>query len=500
MMDNNNNNHLDQNIHKDDDDDDYDKYAFPCNVVDLELPYPPMDASPMYITTATTTTNTGDAIDGKDDDGNEISKDTPPPVLYKVPTRFNYVTSNTTKVIMQRDVHGNDYSTTASNTNNDDDDGSTNGIGWFTNHRTIYVENGRINRYMLHTNGFELIPLLQNDDDNVSLRSSFPDPTTTISLTDIDFTNRNDVLQGYYPYCQQLLQQVLLERYGDQVQVWAFDHNVRIQPLTSSPPQQGEEVVETEPSTSQQDGTATSTKTTTVIQKPIGLVHGDYTTISAPRRLQLLSEPPKINDVYYEQFQMLSNSNNDEDNNTLDDRSDNKVQQNSLLDPNLVQECLSSSSSSSPPGDNTTSPRRRYAFINVWKNIDPHHPVMALPLGCVDATTVSMDDDLRTLELHYTDRIGENYLVCRPPISESPQHERREHHWVYYPQMTHNEVLLIKQWDSAGTDITSTNKNHKEEEYISTMAIHSAFIDPTTPPNNTIRRQSIEVRCVAIWV
>jgi hypothetical protein len=297
----------------------------------------------------------------------------------------------------------------------------------------------------------------------------------------------------YYKIIIPIVQQVLSERYGDQVQVWAFDHNVRIQPLTSSPPQQQEgeeEEEETEPSTSPKDGTATSTTTTTVIQKPIGLVHGDYTTISAPRRLQLLSEPPKINDVYYEQFQ-----------NSIDNND--KMSQKSLLDPNLVQECLSTS----PTNDDTTSPRRRrrYALINVWKNIDPHHPVMALPLGCVDAKTVSMAEDVRTLELHYTDRIGENYLACRPPpvevvVSEPhPPQKRREHQWVYYPQMTHKEVLLIKQWDSAGTDITSTGTNDSGE-YISTMALHSAFIDPTTPPNNTIRRQSIEVRCVAIWI
>ena len=74
--------------------------------------------------------------------------------------------------------------------------------------------------------------------------------------------------------------------------------------------------------------------------------------------------------------------------------------------------------------------------------------------------------------------------------------------------MTQDEVLLIKQWDSAGTDITKDairgcgghDENGVDADYISTMALHSAFIDPTTPTNNTIHRQSIEVRCVAIWV
>jgi hypothetical protein len=341
------------------------------------------------------------------------------------------------------------------------------------------------------------------------------------NINNIDFTNRNEVLEQYYPFCQELLQQILLQQYGDNVQVWAFDHNVRRQSLSSSS--------SSTTTTSTKEGEAVTDiintiNPTTVIQKPIGLVHGDYTTISAPRRLELLSQPPKINDVHYEQFQkelLMSSSSSSSDSNHPPPRT-------SLLDPKLVQECLRSNDDpSTTVVDNdkknhtVTSPRRgggdgsgtrRYALINVWKNIDTHHPVMALPLACVDATTVSMEQDVRTLELHYTDRIGENYLACRPPPS-SPQ-RRREHQWVYYPHMTHEEVLLIKQWDSAGTEInheqhiTTGDTNPKNDdddiddnnEYIATMALHSAFIDPTTPLNNTIPRQSIEVRCVAIWV
>ncbi len=437
------------------------KHAFRCSVVDLELPEPPMDVAPIDMTAAAT-------------DSKTIS-----PPLDHVPARFNYVTARTTKISIGRDVNGNDFPKTDSiNAANDDvkcDDDNSNGIGWFTNHRTIHVKNGRVDtdhhRYTLHTNGFELIslPTLQLTPPN-TVPDSTISTTGTKTISDIDYTNRNDVLQLYYPYCQEFLRQALLQQYGDQVQVWAFDHNVRKQQL-----QNDSDTVapnNTNSTTNASTTTTTTTTTSTVIQKPIGMVHGDYTTLSAPRRLQLLGEPPKINDIFHEQFKNQSNGTSP---------------RTSLLDPTLIQECLPSS------GTDTPKQRRRYAFINIWKNIDPHHPVMALPLGCVDATTVSMVDDLRTLELHYTDRIGENYLACHP----SPLHARRQHQWVYYPQMTHDEVLLIKQWDSAGTNVTT--RNDHDDAYTATFSLHSAFIDPTTPPNNTIVRQSIEVRCVVIW-
>jgi hypothetical protein len=211
----------------------------------------------------------------------------------------------------------------------------------------------------------------------------------------------------------------------------------------------------------------------------LGLVHGDYTTVSGPRRLQLLAEPPKINDVWRDR---LTDS------------------QQALLDPTVVQECLDG--------------QRRFALVNVWRNIDVHHPIAAMPLACVDALTVE-PQDLRVLEVHYQDRVGENFLVC-PAVTDGenenaasletpsrdatapsngtsgPQQPR--HRWVYFPGMVYDECMFIKQWDSAGDYAQSLNRDRT----VSTFAIHSAFQDPTTP-HDARPRQSIEVRCVAIW-
>ena len=64
----------------------------------------------------------------------------------------------------------------------------------------------------------------------------------------------------------------------------------------------------------------------------------------------------------------------------------------SLLDPDLVQDALSG--------------KRRYAFINVWRNIQAE-PVKSCPLACVDAANNHMKD-LLVFQIVYSDRVGEN--------------------------------------------------------------------------------------------
>jgi hypothetical protein len=417
-----------------------DIYAFQGKIASLSLPEPPTDEQVVF---------------DSNNDSDEFDENRKRNTIVKVPARFNYVIPSTTTLKLLRDANGNDS------------DDSMNGSGWFTNHKTIYVDNGRRRTnppYTLHENGFELI-----DCDN-----KFVGHTVLPVPTNINFMNHDHVIDQYYPHCQQLLQQYL----GPNVHVYAFDHNVRKQQKTQQSNMDNDD--------DDDDDITTATKS---IQKPVGIVHGDYTTISGPRRLQLLSELPKINDILY--HRLMDNSND--------------TKQKTVLDPNIVHECLLG--------------RRRYALMNVWRNIDPKNPVASLPLACVDAQTQSVHD-LRTLEIHYTDRVGENYLACHPQqeqqgvVDESTTTTptNREHQWVYFPHMDYTEALLIKQWDSAG-DIaklsslsSSTTTTDKNEKYISTFSLHSAFIDPTTSlfynKNNNIPpppRQSIEVRCVAIW-
>lgn len=251
-----------------------------------------------------------------------------------------------------------------------------------------------------------------------------------------DFLDSLNVVENYYPICEALLEKQLNDTKdvteGRKVTVKAFDHNVRMDQSSSN-------VRDRE---LKNGGGST-------IQHPVAVVHGDYTQISAPRRVELLGDPPKVNDVLRLKFSK------DE----------------SLLSNDIVQDLLT--------GEN------RYALINIWRNIDARHDVSSFPLACCDARTVRKDD-LRTLQIHYADRIGENYLMVN----------EKRHKWMYFPSMNYNEVMMIKQWDTNGSFATSSMDN--EDDYAcSTFAIHSAFQTPVHPEMTP--RKSIEVRCLCVW-
>lgn len=51
----------------------------------------------------------------------------------------------------------------------------------------------------------------------------------------------------------------------------------------------------------------------------------------------------------------------------------------------------------------------RFAIINVWRNIT-ETPVVAHPLALCDGQSVD-PEDLVVFEIHYSDRVGENYFA-----------------------------------------------------------------------------------------
>ncbi len=109
----------------------------------------------------------------------------------------------------------------------------------------------------------------------------------------------------------------------------------------------------------------------------------------------------------------------------------------------------------------------RVQIINLWRPI--RGPVLDSPLAVCDARTVK-PDDLVASDLVYPNRVGETYAVKYNP----------EHRWFYVPRMRVDEVLLLKCFDSK-TDGRAR------------FAPHSAFADPTTPPDAP-PRESIELR------
>ena len=187
------------------------------------------------------------------------------------------------------------------------------------------------------------------------------------------------------------------------------------------------------------------------VQGPAHMVHGDYTLTSAPQRLRDLTRPPRLNDTLRS---------------VLPDGE-------ALLDPGTINEVLLDG---------------RFAIINLWRSI-AKEPVVTHPLALCDAATVQ-PDDLVVFEIHYHDRIGENYFAKHA----------EDHGWYFYPDLTRDEALLIKQWDSDGPLATSdgAKADAADTDAPCTFSFHSAFEDPATP-TKAAERWSIEVRCVALY-
>uniref|UniRef100_UPI003A8A709F CmcJ/NvfI family oxidoreductase n=1 Tax=Sphingomonas sp. GlSt437 TaxID=3389970 RepID=UPI003A8A709F len=114
---------------------------------------------------------------------------------------------------------------------------------------------------------------------------------------------------------------------------------------------------------------------------------------------------------------------------------------------------------------------KRAAIINVWRPIA--HPARDWPLVVGDARSIDADD-LIASDLIFPNRRGEIYLLAHNPRQR----------WLYVPDLTPDEALLIKCWDS--------------DPDVARFAPHSAFEDATTPPG-TPPRQSIEFRTIAFF-
>jgi hypothetical protein len=111
--------------------------------------------------------------------------------------------------------------------------------------------------------------------------------------------------------------------------------------------------------------------------------------------------------------------------------------------------------------------RGRVQIINLWRPI--RGPLRDTPLAVCDARSVA-PEDLVPSDLVYPHRTGETYQVRYNPA----------HRWFYVPEMEADEALLLKCYDSL-TDGRAR------------FAPHSAFTDPTTPPDAP-PRESIEIR------
>ena len=240
------------------------------------------------------------------------------------------------------------------------------------------------------------------------------------------FLDHGVVVAGYYDECEAIVREAT-----GAARVHAFDHNVR-----------------------SASGKADAARITggQQVQGPAHVVHGDYTLTSAPERLRQLAGPPTGNDTYVGR---------------LDGRA-------SLIAPEEAAAALAG--------------EVRFAIVNVWRNI-ADEPVATRPLALCDGRSVE-PEDLVVFEIHYADRIGENYFARYAPRQR----------WYTWPGLVRDEALLIKQWDSAGALARSEGAvADGAEDGPCTFSFHTAFRDPDARPDAP-DRWSIEVRCMALHV
>jgi hypothetical protein len=115
---------------------------------------------------------------------------------------------------------------------------------------------------------------------------------------------------------------------------------------------------------------------------------------------------------------------------------------------------------------------RRFAIIQVWRPI--RHPVESHPLAICDARSISSEDFVIS-ERRYPDRIGQTYAITYNP----------NHRWYWLPRMRRDEALVFKVYDSL-------------KDGRARWSAHTAFDDPTSPPNAR-PRESIEIRTLAFF-
>ena len=115
--------------------------------------------------------------------------------------------------------------------------------------------------------------------------------------------------------------------------------------------------------------------------------------------------------------------------------------------------------------------RKPFAIVNVWR---PITTVESFPLTLCDARTVEPDALIRA-ERRAKDRIGEIFVARFEP----------KQRWVYFPNMTTDEVILIKTFDSRADGRTR-------------WCIHTAVDIQDTEPH-AAPRESIETRVFAFF-
>jgi len=119
---------------------------------------------------------------------------------------------------------------------------------------------------------------------------------------------------------------------------------------------------------------------------------------------------------------------------------------------------------------------RRAAYFNAWRSIAGG--TQDVPLAFCDSRTVKRQDCIEA-DAHFEQEDGSGWVMEAWAIAHNP-----DHRWYYFPDMTREEIVLFKTFDS--------------DEAQARFVAHGAFENPIcssdAPP-----RHSLETRILAVW-
>ena len=121
---------------------------------------------------------------------------------------------------------------------------------------------------------------------------------------------------------------------------------------------------------------------------------------------------------------------------------------------------------------------RHFRIYTLWRNCAPEHPVRTMPLAVCDLRSVMPEDVVLADSLVRKDppQVGYSYRLVHRPTQQ----------WRYFPEMTVDEVLVHKQYD------TLEEASHRRGVF------HGAVADPAVGPDAP-PRLTVELRLLALF-
>lgn len=120
----------------------------------------------------------------------------------------------------------------------------------------------------------------------------------------------------------------------------------------------------------------------------------------------------------------------------------------------------------------------RYAIFSLWRTFS--EPPQDVPLCLLDYRTINVEEERQLGHVYY----GKGPIEKRMHLQGSGYLYRPSHRWCYFRDMTRDELLFIKTYDSDHTKAWQTP--------------HTSFIDPSAPPDAP-PRESLDIRAVVSW-